>query len=110
MTERITASAGTKATELLDFLKVVQYDKSFSDRRNLIQSSELLGNIYDRMDNLIALQASPDFNPRAMRSLERVIFMLCKKSLSHQSVCRNLETKQLINGLMLALDRHSSKT
>ena len=98
----------TGTSQLLDFLKVVQYDPSFVDRRNIVQSELLLTNIYDRMENLVALQQSPDFNERSMRSLERIIFMLCKKSLTHQSICKKLETKQLINGLIMLLDKHPS--
>jgi hypothetical protein len=98
----------TGTYQLLDFLKVVQYDPSFVDRRNIVQSELLLTNIYDRMENLVALQQSPDFNERSMRSLERIIFMLCKKSLTHQSICKKLETKQLINGLIMLLDKHPS--
>jgi hypothetical protein len=100
-------NVGITMDETLAFLKVVQYDPSFSDRRNIVESGKLLGQIYDKMENLIVLQNSPDFNERKMRSLERIVFMLCKKSLKHQQICKNLETKQLINGLMLALDRHS---
>lgn len=100
-------NVGISMDETLAFLKVIQYDPSFSDRRNIVESGKLLGQIYDKMENLIVLQNSPDFNERKMRSLERIVFMLCKKSLKHQQICKNLETKQLINGLMLALDRHS---
>lgn len=100
-------NVGISMDETLAFLKVIQYDPSFSDRRNIVESGKLLGQIYDKMENLVVLQNSPDFNERKMRSLERIVFMLCKKSLKHQQICKNLETKQLINGLMLALDRHS---
>jgi hypothetical protein len=100
-------NVGISMDETLSFLKVVQYDPSFSDRRNIGEATNLLSNIYDRLENLIILQNSPEFDERKMRSMERVVFMLCKKSLKHQQICKNLETKQLINGLMLALDRHS---
>lgn len=109
---RITAgeNVGKAITETLDFAKIVQFDKAFVDRRNLQNSTVLLNLLYDRMENLISLQTSSDFNPRAMRSIERCIYVLCKKSLSHQQVCKSIERRQLINGLALLLDKTTPKT
>ena len=103
-------NVGRAITETLDFAKIVQFDKSFSDRRNLANSSVLLNLLYDRMENLISLQAESTFDPRAMRSIERCIYVLCKKSLTHQQICKSIERRQLINGLALLLDKTTPKT
>ena len=93
--------------QTLEFLKVVQFDKSFADRRNLVESSKLLTILYDRMEGLLNFRYSPEFNGRSMRSIESSIFLLCRKSLSHKQVCQKLKDKQMINGLILALAKHA---
>lgn len=103
-------NVGQAITEMLDFVKVVQYDPSFKHRGNIVKSENLLNLIYDRMENLISMQTSADFNPRAMRSIERCIYVLCKKSLTHQQICKKIETRQLIQGLAFLLDKTKPKT
>ena len=103
-------NVGQAITEMLDFVKVVQYDPSFKHRGNIVKSENLLNLIYDRMENLISLQSSADFNPRSMRSIERCIYVLCKKSLTHQQICKKIETRQLIQGLAFLLDKTKPKT
>ena len=99
-----------KATaETFEFLKVMQYNVHFRSISNLGEIDKTLAVVYDRMGDLISFQDSPDFNPKIMRSMERIIFMSCRKTLSHLKICDRLETKQLINGLMVLLDKQDSK-